>query len=168
MYVSCKKDDTEKHLLRDIWRRKQTILLYITKGKYIFWKLHGRSNIYMQKFLVELQAQQHFLLLLEKMTRACPKFIPTYKVNVLRQNSFLFLSGGNLLCVSAFERSRGTSHDIHYYQPINLLVTPEGISVKGGRTILTEGMPQRNEKMLELPTSWPLQHMGGLAWKIAV
>lgn len=92
----------------------------------------------MQKFLTEFQAQQHFLLLLKKMTRACPKFIHTYKVNVLRQNSFLFLSGGNLLCVSALECSGGTSHDIHYYHPINLLATPQGISVKGWRTVLTE------------------------------
>lgn len=122
----------------------------------------------MQKFLVELQAQQNSLLLLKKITRACPKFIHTYKANVLRQSSFLFLSGGNLLYVSAFECSRGTSHDIHYYQPINPLVTPQGISVKGWRTILTEGMPQCSEKMLELPTSWPLQHMGCCAWKIAV
>ena len=122
----------------------------------------------MQKLLVELQAHQHSLLLVKKMTRVCPKFIHTYKVNVLRQYSFLFLSGGNLLCAPTFECSRGTSHDIHYYQPINPLVTPQGISVKGWRTILTEGMPQCNEKMLELPASWSLQHMGGLAWKIAV
>lgn len=122
----------------------------------------------MQKFLVELQAEQNSLLLLQKMTRACLKFMHTYKVNVLRQNSFIFLSGGNLLCVSSFEISMGTSCDICCYQPINPPVTPQDFSVKGWRTTLTEGMPQRNEKMLELPPSWLLQHMGGLAWKIAV
>lgn len=89
-------------------------------------------------------------------------------MNVPRQNNFIFLSGGNLLCVSSFEHSIGTRQDICCYQPINPLVTPQEISVKGWRTILTEGMPQCNEKMLELPPSWPLQHMGGLAWKIAV
>jgi len=83
-------------------------------------------------------------------------------VNVFRQNGFHFLSRGNLVHVSAFKCSRGTSHDTCYYQPINPLITPQGISVKGWKTIMTEGMPQCNEKMLELPTSWALQHMGGL------
>lgn len=85
----------------------------------------------MQKFLVELQTQQRSLLQLKKMIRACLKFTRTYKVNMLRQNSFILLDGGTLLCVSAFECSRGTSDDISYYQPINPLVTPQGISVKG-------------------------------------
>lgn len=52
----------------------------------------------------------------QKDDRACPKFTHTYKVNVLRQNSF-FLSGGNLLYVSAFECPRGTSPDVCYYKP---------------------------------------------------
>lgn len=94
--------------------------------------------------------------------------IHSYRVNVLRQNTFFFLSRGNLLCVSDFECSRDTSHDIHYYQPINPLVTPQGISAKGWRTILTEGMPQCNEKMFELSTFWPLHHMGSIAWEIRV
>lgn len=67
-----------------------------------------------------------------------------------------------------FKCPRDSNHDIHYYQPINPLLTPQGISAKGCRTLLTEGMPQRNAKMFELSTSWPLHHMGSIAWEIVV